>query len=192
MNRLRNRLILVFILATLLPVCLTIWTTLSLLELSRGLAPLAELDEVSRSLETTGRELYTISKEALRRDAEEGRIEPKKLTPAEAQAFWDSGAANQFELAGERGDRLEYFVRHEDKQGDEHDEVWMYSRPMHVAMGDLTAQYAAAREALQRSNVHDSRRGFRWTLIAVASALWLAALGALVFLAHRISQPVQE
>jgi len=189
MNRLRNRLILVFILATLLPVCLTIWTTLSLLELSRGLAPLAELDAVSRSLETTGRELYTISKEALRRDAEEGRIAPRKLTPAEAQAFWDSGEADQFELAGERGDRLEYFVRHKDRHSDE---VWMYSRPMGVAMGDLTAQYAAAREALQRSNVHDSRRGFRWTLIAVASALWLAALGALVFLAHRISRPVQE
>jgi nitrogen fixation/metabolism regulation signal transduction histidine kinase len=192
MNRLRNRLILVFILATLLPVCLTIWTTLSLLELSRGLAPLAELDGVSRSLETTGRELYTISKEGLRRDAEEGRIEPRKLTPAEAQAFWDSGAANQFELAGDRGDRLEYFVRHADAGDRRGDEVWMYSRPMHVAMGDLTAQYAAAREALQRSNVHDSRRGFRWTLIAVASALWLAALGALVFLAHRISRPVQE
>jgi two-component system nitrogen regulation sensor histidine kinase NtrY len=197
MNRLRNRLILVFILATLLPVCLTIWTTLSLLELSRGLAPLAELDAVSRSLETTGRELYTISKEALRRDAEEGRVAPRKLAPAEAQAFWDSGEADQFELAGERGDRLEYFVRHTYKHDDKHgdassDAVWMYSRPMGAAMGDLTAQYAAAREALQRSNVHDSRRGFRWTLIAVASALWLAALGALVFLAHRISRPVQE
>ena len=58
MNRLRNRLILVFILATLLPLGLTLWTTLSLLDLSRGLAPLAELDAVSRSLETTGRELY--------------------------------------------------------------------------------------------------------------------------------------
>ena len=36
MNRLRNRLILVFVVATLLPLGLTLWTTLSLLELSLG------------------------------------------------------------------------------------------------------------------------------------------------------------
>ncbi len=103
MNRLRNRLIVVFIVATLFPLGLTLWTTLSVVDLSLGLAPFAELDAVSRSLETTGKKLYDESREALRRDAEEHRIEPKHLKPAEAQAFWDSGAADQFELAGEEG-----------------------------------------------------------------------------------------
>src|SRR5580692_12383013 len=101
MNRLRNRLILVFILATLLPVCLTIWTMLSLLELSRGLAPLAELDAVSKSLEVTGRELYRVSCEALKKDIEAGRVAPQKLPSSEAQAFWDGGEAERCDLAGD-------------------------------------------------------------------------------------------
>jgi two-component system, NtrC family, nitrogen regulation sensor histidine kinase NtrY len=185
MNRLRNRLISVFILATLLPVCLTVWTMLSLLELSRGLAPLAELNSVSGSLETTGRELYRVSCEALKRDVEEGRVAPRKLKPAEAAAFWDSGSAEQFDRAGERENRLDYFVRHDD-------EVWEYSRPLPVAMEDLTAQIRDARQALERASVHDVRRGFGGTLIVIASGLWLAALGALIFLAHRITNPVQQ
>ncbi len=139
--------------------------------------------------EGDGRELYKTSKELLRRDAEAGRATPRKVAPAEAKEFWASGEAEFFDLPGERRDRLDYYVRHDDKQSQE---VWMYSRPMGVAMADLTARYAEARDALQRTNVHDFRRGFRGALIAVASALWLAALGALVFLAQRISRPVQQ
>ena len=58
MNRLRNRLILVFILATVLPLGLTLWTMLNLLERSLNLAPLDELNAVSASLEKTGKTLY--------------------------------------------------------------------------------------------------------------------------------------
>ncbi len=36
------------------------------------------------------------------------------------------------------------------------------------------------------------RRGLSRTLLAVAAVLWLAALGALVFLAAHISSPVQR
>jgi hypothetical protein len=55
MNRLRNRLIVVFAVTTFFPLSLTLWTTLHLLELSRGLStsPLTQLDEVSKSLEIT-------------------------------------------------------------------------------------------------------------------------------------------
>ena len=185
MNRLRNRLILVFVAATIFPLGLTLWTTLSLLNLSLGLAPFGELNAVSKSLETTGRELYNLSKEALGRDAAEGRAVARHLKPSEAQAFWDSGVAEQFELAGEQKDRLDYLVRHGD-------EVWVYSRAMPVAMGRLTREIAEARQALDRSSVRDLRRGFGGPLLLVASALWLGALGALIYLAARISRPVQE
>src|ERR1700692_3609233 len=99
MNRLRNRLILVFVAATLLPLCLTLWTTLSLLRHSLALAPFTELDAVSGSLEKTGRELYKEARESLRRDAAEGRAMPRRLKPADAPAFWESGAEEVFELA---------------------------------------------------------------------------------------------
>src|SRR5579872_7309746 len=185
MNRLRNRLIVVFVAATLLPLGLTLWTMLALIERSLGLAPFAQLDTVSRSLEKTGRELYKSSCDALRRDAAEGRVEPRQLTPAEAQTFLDSGDTERCELAGDRKSRLDEYVR---KGG----QVLVYSRPMAIPMDDLTEQYASAREALHNSTAYDVRRGFNSTLLLVASAVWLSSLGALIYLAHRISRPVQQ
>src|SRR5580704_15928274 len=139
MNRLRNRLILVFLLATVVPLCLTLWTTLSLLDWSLNLAPLKQLDAVSRSLLATGRELYQQSSENLRKDAAEGRITPRRLKPEEAQAFWESGKPEQFERTGNDGDRLDYYVRHDG-------EVWVYSRPLGVPTGKLAREFASARQ----------------------------------------------
>jgi nitrogen fixation/metabolism regulation signal transduction histidine kinase len=185
MNRLRNRLIAVFLLATLLPLGLTLWTTLRLLESSLGLAPLEELDAVSKSLERTGRELYQQARESLRRDAAEGRIPPRVAAPGEARAFLERGVASEFELAGERGNRLDYYVR-------KGSAVVVYSRPMGVAMEDLTRQYAEAREALETSGAWDFRRGFSRTLLVIAAGLWMVAFAALVYLAARVSRPVRQ
>ncbi|MGA3186555.1 MAG: HAMP domain-containing sensor histidine kinase [Bryobacteraceae bacterium] len=185
MNRLRTRLIFVFVLATMLPLGLTLWTSLALLERSLKLAPLIELDEVSQSLQKTGRELFKESEELLKRDAAEGRIAPRHLTPQEAQAFWDSGKTEWSELAGNEGDRLDYYVRGKN-------EVLVYSHPMGIAMDKLARQYAAARATFERSATRDLRRGFSTALLVVAAALWLAALAALIFLAARISRPVRR
>jgi nitrogen fixation/metabolism regulation signal transduction histidine kinase len=185
LNRLRTRLILVFVLATVLPLGLTLWTSLALLERSLKLAPLGELDQVSQSLQRTGRELFKESEELLKRDAVEGRIAPKHLTPAEAPSFWESGKTEWSELAGTQGDRLDYYVRRDN-------EVLVYSRPMGIAMDELAKQYAGARETFERSAGYNLRRGFNTTLLVVAAALWLAALTALIFLAAHISRPVRR
>jgi two-component system nitrogen regulation sensor histidine kinase NtrY len=185
LNRLRTRLILVFLLATILPLGLTLWTSLALLERSLKLAPLAELDEISQSLQRTGRELFKVSEELLKRDVAEGNVMPKHLTPAEALGFWDSGKTEWSELAGNQGDRLDYYVRGKD-------EVLVYSRPMGIPMQTLALQYAAARDTFERSAVPNLRRGFSGALLVVAAALWLASLAALVFLAARISRPVRQ
>src|SRR5580692_11533340 len=153
MSRLRNRLILIFLLATVVPLGLTLWTSVRLLDRSLSLAPLSELDAVSQSLKDTGRELYNQARESLARDVAEGRVTGLRLPPEEARGFLDRGVAESFELAGERGSRLDYYAR-------KGDEVWIYSRPMGVAMEDLTAQYAQARKALAGAGERDLLRGF--------------------------------
>ncbi len=185
MNRLRTRLIAVFLLATLLPLGLTLWTSLSLLERSLQLAPLTQLDELSQSLEKTGRELYQQARESLRRDAAEGRIQPAKLSPADAQAFRDRGLAEEFVLAGANGDRLDYYVLRNHN-------VVMFSRQLGVPLGVFRKQIGNSRQIVETSGLSDLRRGFRGALLLIAASLWLAALAALVFLAARISRPVRQ
>jgi nitrogen fixation/metabolism regulation signal transduction histidine kinase len=184
MNRLRTRLIAVFLLATLVPLGLTLWTSLSLLERSLQLAPLNQMDTLSRSLEKTGRELYQQARESLRRDAAQGRAQPAELSPAEAQAFRDRGLDEEFVLAGANGDRLDYYVLRKQK-------VMLYSRQLNVPLGELTRQIGDARQTVETSG-DLVRRGFRGALLLIAASLWLAALAALVFLAARITRPIRQ
>jgi two-component system nitrogen regulation sensor histidine kinase NtrY len=185
MNRLRTRLIAVFLLATLLPLGLTLWTSLSLLEHSLELAPFNELDGLSQSLEKTGRELYQQARESLRRDAAEGRIQPVELSPADAQAFRERGLEEEFVLAGANGDRLDYYVLRNQN-------AVMFSRQLRVPLGELTKQIGEARQTVETSGVRDFRRGFSRALLLIAASLWVAALAGLVFLAARISRPVRQ
>src|SRR5678816_2645394 len=186
MNRLRTRLIAVFLLATLLPLGLTLWTSVSLLERSLQLAPVNELAGLSQSLEKTGRELYQQARESLQRDVAEGRVQGVKLSPADAQAFKERGLAEEFVLAGANGDRLDYYV------SSKHEDVVVYTRQLGVPLGELTKQIGEARQTVEASGVRDFRRGFRGALLSIAALLWLVALTLLVFLAARISRPVRQ
>jgi nitrogen fixation/metabolism regulation signal transduction histidine kinase len=185
MNRLRTRLIAVFLLATLVPLGLTLWTSLSLLERSLQLAPLTQMDALSQSLEKTGRELYQQARESLHRDVVEGRVQPVELSPADAQAFRERGLDEEFVLAGANGDRLDYYVLGKRN-------VMLYSRQLNVPLGELTRQIGDARQTVETSDVRDFRRGFRGALLSIAASLWLAALAALVFLAARITRPIRQ
>jgi nitrogen fixation/metabolism regulation signal transduction histidine kinase len=168
---LRSRLIAVFVLATTLPLGLTLWITLQLLDRSLELAPLRELDTVTRSLQETGRAYYQQAAEQLR-----GEAASASTAPVEEE---------RFELAGNNGDRLDYYVRRGGK-------TTVYSRPLGMAMQSLQAHIAEAREALETPRLFDVRGGFSRTLLTIAGVLWLAALAALIFLAARISRPVRE
>jgi nitrogen fixation/metabolism regulation signal transduction histidine kinase len=180
-NRLRNRLILVFFAATLLPLAATLWITLGLIDRSLRLAPTAELDEVSTSLQKVGREYYQQAREALKAEVVAGRIAGRKLPPEQAVEV----ESDRFALAGDKGDQLEYYVR----RGSD---VFLYSRKLDVGMNEISAQFRRARDVLDGANRRDLRRGFALTFVLVTGAFWLAAFIALLYWTQRLSKPVHE
>ncbi len=192
MNRLRNRLILIFLAATLVPLGVTLWITTSLLERSLTYTSTRELDELSKSLEKTGREYYQQARENLRVAAVSGHIAPAKFAladraswPETVAGFWDSGEPERFALSGDAGDRLDYLVR-----GPQ--EIRVYTMALATGMNQLTTEYRHAREQVAASRSRDLRRGFTYTYVLLASLVWLSALAILVYLAHRLSRPIQQ
>src|ERR1700704_4978622 len=182
MNRLRNRLILIFAVATLAPLLVTAWVSVSLFDWSLSQASTKELDQVSKSLEKTRRELYQRACEALKQDAVAGRVSPQRFVPAAhdqwplaVQEFDASEEPETFVQAGNKGDRLDYLVRHGA-------EVWMYSTSLHgVAMQQLSEQYAHARSVVAADAARDLRRGLTYTFFLLMAVIWIVALLALVY-----------
>jgi nitrogen fixation/metabolism regulation signal transduction histidine kinase len=185
-NRLRNRLILAFTVATLAPLAVTLWITDALFEHSLRYANTKELDELSRALERTGREYYQHLRETLKADAASGKLAPTRLAPSAAGEFWRSGEAERFVLSEPAGDRLDLLVRRPDG-------VLVYSRPVGGGgMTRLSEQYARARALVEAASTRDLRRGFSLTFGLLAAAIWLGALALLIYLSHRISRPIQR
>ncbi|HTM47437.1 MAG TPA: HAMP domain-containing sensor histidine kinase [Bryobacteraceae bacterium] len=188
MNRLRNKLVVVFLVATLAPLGVTVWVTTLLLEQSLGFTAesRAQLDEVSKSLEVTGREYYQRACASLKSDALAGGVPARKLDAAdpEARDFLASGETERFHLTG-GGNRLEYRVR----RGSE---VWSYSTGLDVDMRRLTEQIAQARESVAGWKARDWWRGFVYTYGLLALGIWLAGLALLAYMAGRISRPIQQ
>ena len=193
MHRLRNKLILVFLIASLAPLLVTVRISVSLLQRSLNYSSARELDEISRSLEQTGRELYQHSRDELKRDAGSGRLAKIVYAPANAQDWpaparelLESEETDRFALSGEGGTQLDYYVRHGK-------EVWAYSTSLHgIRMDQLAAQFHHARDIVDRADSRDLRRGFTYTLILLAAVIWLIALAAVTYWAHRISRPIQQ
>jgi two-component system nitrogen regulation sensor histidine kinase NtrY len=185
MHRLRNKLVLVFLAATLAPLLATLWMTTSLLQLSLSYTPTQELDDLSKSLESTGQRFYHNERESLRAAAKSGEIAPRYLTPQAVPEFWESGEADQVSLTGKKKDTLELMVR-------EPNRIAVYEQPLGVEMGELTQRIAGAREIIAQHKERDMRRGFTYTYVVLTLAIWVASLVVLVYLANRISRPIQQ
>ena len=196
MNRLRNRLILVFLAATIVPLIVTLFIMTSLLERSLSFATTDELDRLSKSLEEIGREYYRQARENLRKDVEAGDVPPesfvtfvetnRQLWPPTILEFWESGETERFTTSGDRGDHIDYLVRRDG-------EVRLYTRRLgNLQMAQLTDQYRDARELVELSKARDLRRGFTTTLIILVASVWLVSFVWLIYLANRMSQPIQQ
>lgn len=191
-NRLRNRLILVFLAATLAPLGATVWITTSLLDWSLNFSTTDELERISRALERTGHEYFVRQRDELKRRADAGEIPGRRFAageraswPPEVRDFAESGEAERFSLAGQDGERLEFLRR----RGDD---MWSYSTGLGVGMDGLRREIGNALEVVGLVRERDLRRGVRVTYILLAASVWLASMVLLVFLAHRISRPIQD
>ncbi|MGA3075648.1 MAG: hypothetical protein ABSG56_18340, partial [Bryobacteraceae bacterium] len=171
MNRLRNRLIGIFLAATLVPLAATLWITTSLLDRSLSYASTGELDRLSRSLQKTGKELYQRACDALKNDALGGHVEPLRYGaarqaqwPAPVKTFFDSGDAERFLISGSGGDRIDYLAR----RGDE---VWQWSTGLGgVGLDGLSREIRSAREIVEKRQSRDLLRGFTYTYVLLAAS----------------------
>src|SRR5262245_1251088 len=98
MPTLRRRLLLALLAATILPLAATIWITTALLDRSLGYATTGDLDRLSRTLESTVRQMYQRERDALKQDAQNGRapstvfvLVNRASWPDTIATFWDSG-----------------------------------------------------------------------------------------------------
>ena len=193
MHSLRNRLIVAFVIATVLPLAATIAITMSLLDSSLGYATTEELDGLSRTLEETVRQFYQREREALRQDAAIGRSAPTmyalpQLTswPEDVRGFWESSEPERFGLGSPGGDRLDYMRR--SVQG-----VAVYARDLAgIHMQELSTKLRQSREVVGSIEARDLRRGFTLTLLLLVAIVWVISLAPLLFMAHRISKPIRQ
>jgi nitrogen fixation/metabolism regulation signal transduction histidine kinase len=193
LNRLRNRLIAVFLAATLVPLAATVWITRSLLEHSLTLAATEEVDELSKSLQGSGRALYENACDALRAQVAAGMLRPQIYTdsarvkwPEGVKAFAASGELERFHLMGVEQDQLDFLVR----RGSD---ILVYTKPVGgPGMRKLAGDYTRARTLVSAASLRDFRKGYTYTFIILSASVWVIALIVLVYWAARISKPIHE
>ncbi len=191
MRRLDVQLVFVFLAATLAPLLITLWISVSLLDRSLSMSPNNELDETSRALRATGRQLYLQVCQSLKRDAASGVVSGALQDAATAAAwpagwreFWESPDSERFVLSN--GDRVDYLVRRGAR-------LTVYSAPLPgVHLDHISSLYARSRSILSSSARRDLRRGFSYTLIFLAAAIWMLSFAFLVYWARRLSRPIRQ
>ena len=190
---LRTKLIVVFLAATLAPMAVMVWVVTNLFETSLRHVTTVELDEMSRTLHLAGRQMYQVSREALRNDAREGRVQPVKYLkqdaaqwPPQVASFAASREAEWFVLSGQAGEQLDFLQLRPDG------EVWKYSRYLGgLGMNRISEQFTRARDVVERSKGYDLRRGLTLALFSTAAAVYLVSLIILFWIAFRVSRPMR-
>jgi nitrogen fixation/metabolism regulation signal transduction histidine kinase len=155
-------------------------------------APTGQLNRVTRDLEITARQHYQHIEDDLQRSVRNGERTPVKYAflaqeswPEKVKEFAASGEQERFARAGADGDRLEYLVR----RGKD---VWVYSAALGVGMEGLSKEIGRANAWVEQERGRDLRRGFQLVYVLLAAAIWLVSFTLLVYVAHRISRPIQQ
>ena len=111
--------------------------------------------------------------------------------PDAVRAFWDGGEAERFGLSGSDGNHVDYLRRRDD--GSALRGVQAYTRDLGaIRMAQLSNQLQQTRQLVESIDGRDLRRGFTLTLLLLLGVAWLISLAPLVFIADRISRPIQQ
>jgi two-component system, NtrC family, nitrogen regulation sensor histidine kinase NtrY len=174
MTRFRDKLLLLFLAATLPPMGLTLYVGARLLNESLRLAPVRELEETVKALEGTALALYHSSRELLLAKIEDGEIRPSSLPSVQLEA----------------NERERFFVDGADvvllrREG-------AYRLPLEgVRLREVQLKLGRAREALAAYQERDLRRGFYLTLALIGGGIWMVSLAALLYFTARLTRPIQ-
>lgn len=172
MRKLRGKLVVLFLVATLAPLGLTFWLATRLLEQSLDLAPVAELSDAAALLEKSGKSIYRTVGQLLAEKVDAGTAErvasEAQLEPGESERFWIEG--EDVYLLRATGT---YRMRIEG-----------------ISLPALQREVAKSRELVEAHRERDYRRGFFLTLALSAGAVWLAALGALLYFTGKVTGPI--
>jgi nitrogen fixation/metabolism regulation signal transduction histidine kinase len=192
-KRLRHKLLLVFLAATLLPLAAILWMSSALMERSLAFVSTNDVGELATSLERVGREYYRQARERLKADAASGRVPPQQLLqagrarwPPPLQQFWESADSERFMLSEPDGDILLYATRHGS-------ELWLYAMDLGgVHLGEARRQLQQARRRAGDLRQRNLPRGFTLALLLSSAVIWVISLAGVVYLSSRISQPIQR
>ena len=194
MNRLRNRLILVFVVATLIPFAATVWVTTSFVRLGDELRAksISTARSVTEQLWRSSDAYYHSACDDLKRRALAGKVpadhfavSDRSRWPELVTAFADSGDAERCSPAGDQKERMVFLVRRGDA-------VLRYSTKLAIPLAPVENARLSAAQQEDILSEYDLPRGEKWALILVVASFWLFSLVLLVYLAHRISQPIQK
>lgn len=174
MSRLRDKLLVLFLVATLLPLGATIYVSWRLLDQSLDTAPVDELESATRSLEAAGKSLYQTSRQLLRERADRHAIAPAPMPSIQLEP----GEKERFIIDGE--DIV--LVRPEGAYR------WHVDG---VRLAQLQNWLGEARQIVEAHHSRDLKRGFFWTLATLAGGIWCAALLALWWMTRRLTRPIQ-
>lgn len=191
--RLRHRLVLLFLAATLVPLAAILWTSSVLMSRSLAFVATSDVDALTLSLEQVAREHYRRARRQLEEDVRAGRAQPERRPasteagwPPELRQFWSSSESERFLLSEPGGDRLHYAV----KSGNE---LLLYTASLGgVQMRDVTNRIRAARERADDLGQRNLPRGFTLALALASAFVWLSSLALVVYLSGRISRPIQR
>jgi two-component system, NtrC family, nitrogen regulation sensor histidine kinase NtrY len=192
-SRLRHKLVLVFLAATLVPLAAVLWVSSTLMSRSLGFVATDDVSALAASLEHVGREYYRQARQQLKQQAESGRLEPQRLFasdrsawPAAFQQFWESADQERFVLAEPAGDRLHYLVKRDGN-------LCVYTGSLNgVRMGEITRAIGEARARAGDLRQRNLPRGFTLALILASALVWTLSLGVVFYLSARISRPIQH